>query len=92
MSSSLNKEFIILLLLLLYNFEQSTLDDFCAENNLDSYIKSTDISDPISPPQRPRGREELPSCGAKTYLKTFRRLLMAPTGYAVCTCNTEKDQ
>ena len=40
----------------LYNFEQSTLDDFGAENNFDSYIKSTDDSDPLSPLQRPRGK------------------------------------
>ena len=40
----------------LYNFEQSTLDNFCAENNFESFIKSTDDSDPMSSLQWPRGK------------------------------------
>ena len=41
----------------LYNFEQLILDKFCAENNFDSFIKSVDDLVPISPLQRPRGKE-----------------------------------
>ena len=59
----------------LYNFEQSTLDDFCAENNFDSYIKSADDSDPIIPLQRPRGKGGVAILWRENISKNIQKIL-----------------
>ena len=74
----------------LYNFEQSTLDDFCAENNFDSYIKSTDDSDPISPLQRPRGKGGVAILWRENIPKNIQKIPDGSNRICGVTCNTEK--
>ena len=74
----------------LYNFEQSTLDDFCSENNFDSYIKSTDDSDPISPLQRPRGKGGVAIQWRENISKNIQKIPDGSNRICGVTCNTEK--
>lgn len=74
----------------LYNFEQSTLDNFCAENNFESFIKSTDDSDPISPLQRPRGKGGVAILWRENISKNIKKIPDGSSRICGVMCDTVK--
>ena len=64
----------------LYNLEQLTLDKFREENNFDSFIKSVDDLDPISPFQRARGKRGVAILWPDNIAKNITKIPDGSTG------------
>ena len=74
----------------LYNFEQATLDKFCAEQNFESFIKSTDDSDLINPHQMPRGKGGIAILWRQNISKNVKKIPDGSSRICRVMCDTAK--